>query len=76
MATVIQSFDEWGKMHIEVEPPGPELENQNNELQKKNKKIVKRQESEPEIFCEAMESESESGQELILPPADSNNVQV
>lgn len=34
VATVIQTFDEMGKMQIDIEPPGPELENQNDELQK------------------------------------------
>lgn len=40
VATVIQTFDEMGKMRIDVEPPGPELENQNNELHKNSKKNV------------------------------------
>lgn len=40
VATVIQSFDEKGKMRIDVEPPCPEIENQNNEVQKNVKKNV------------------------------------
>ncbi|EEB14964.1 hypothetical protein Phum_PHUM336780 [Pediculus humanus corporis] len=51
-------------MRIDVEPPGPELENQNNELHK-NK-----------IFCEPVESENENNQEFTHQPAEPNNVQL
>ncbi|KAK6621758.1 hypothetical protein RUM44_001565 [Polyplax serrata] len=74
VATVIQTFDEMGKMRIDVEPPGPELENQNNELHKNSKKNVMYK-VEPEIFCEPMECESENNQEFPQ-PAETGNVQL
>ncbi|KAL0277286.1 UNVERIFIED_CONTAM: hypothetical protein PYX00_004627 [Menopon gallinae] len=74
VATVIQTFDEMGKMQIDIEPPGPELENQNDELQK-NSAPAPAYKVEPEIFCEPMESENDAVHEYI-PPCDTSNVQL